>query len=91
MPTLLDIGAEGRQSDRGVFRNSDIGKHFERNLFKLLNPQQVEIGGLALPYVLVADEAFPLLTYMMRPYPRSGKLDIRKKVFNIKTLKYQIL
>ncbi|XP_031328716.1 protein ALP1-like isoform X2 [Photinus pyralis] len=35
-----------------------------------------------VPYVLVADEAFPLTEYMMRPYPRRGQLDMRKKVFN---------
>lgn len=80
--TIVDIGAEGRQSDGGVFRNSEIGKCFEQNLFKLPNPKQVEIGGPELPYVLVADEAFPLSLYMMRPYPRSGKFDIGKKVFN---------
>ncbi|XP_011869646.1 PREDICTED: putative nuclease HARBI1 [Vollenhovia emeryi] len=80
--TIVDIGAEGRQSDGGVFRNSEIGKRFEANLFKLPNPKQIEVGGPELPFVLVADEAFPLSMYMMRPYPRSGKLDIGKKVFN---------
>lgn len=32
--------------------------------------------------MLLADEGFALTTYMMRPYPRSGKLDLRKKVYN---------
>ncbi|KYN02335.1 Putative nuclease HARBI1 [Cyphomyrmex costatus] len=73
--TIVDIGAEGRQSDRGIFRNSEIGRRFEANSFKLPKPKEVEIGGPTLPYVLIADEAFPLSTYMMRPYPRSGKLD----------------
>ncbi|KMQ85602.1 nuclease harbi1 [Lasius niger] len=80
--TIVDIGAEGRQSDGGVFRNSEIGKRFEVNSFKLPNPKQIEIDGPELPYVLVADKAFPLSMYMMRPHPRSGKLDIGKKIFN---------
>ncbi|XP_071578909.1 putative nuclease HARBI1 [Temnothorax nylanderi] len=80
--TIVDIGAEGRQSDGGVFRNSEIGKRFEVNSFKLPNPKQIEVDGPELPYVLVANEAFPLSMYMMRPYPRSRKLDIGKKVFN---------
>ncbi|XP_020299121.1 protein ALP1-like [Pseudomyrmex gracilis] len=80
--TVVDIGAEGRQSDGGVFRNSIIGKRFESNSFKLPNPRQIEIGGPALPYVLIADEAFPLTTYMMTPYTRGRKLNIGKKVFN---------
>lgn len=41
--TIVDIGTEGRQSDEGVFRNSEIGKSFENNLFKLQNPKQIEI------------------------------------------------
>lgn len=80
--TIVDIGAEGRQSDGGVFRNSEIGKRFEANSFKLPIPRQIEIDGPELPYVLVADEAFPLSMHIMRPYPRSGKLDIGKKIFN---------
>ena len=32
--------------------------------------------------VLVADGAFALTIYMMRPYPRSGHLNRKKKVFN---------
>lgn len=69
------------KGDGGVFRNSEIGKRFEANSFKLPNPKQIETDGPELPYVLVADEAFPLSMYMMRPYPRSGKLD-GKKIFN---------
>lgn len=77
---MVDIGAEGRQSDGGIFRDSDIGRRFEERQFKLSNAKPIEIDGPALPYVLLADEAFPpLTTYMMRPYPRSGKLDLKKK------------
>lgn len=79
---MVDIGAEGRQSDGGVLRNSDMGRCFEEGTLKLPNAKPIEINGPALPYVLLADEAFPLTKYMMRPYPRSTKLDLRKKVFN---------
>ncbi|XP_048512529.1 protein ALP1-like [Athalia rosae] len=80
--TLVDIGAEGRQSDGGVFRNSEMGGTFEGDRFQLPSSRAVSSDGPILPYVLVADEAFPLTEYMMRPYPRSRALDRRKKVFN---------
>lgn len=73
---MVDIGAEGRKSDSGVFKNSELGRSFEQ---KLLNIPQITND---LPYVLVADEAFPLTQYMMRPYPRRGNLNLRQKVFN---------
>lgn len=43
--TIVDISAEDRQSDGGVFRNSEIGKRFEANSFKLPIPRQIEIDG----------------------------------------------
>lgn len=79
---MVDIGAEGRQNDGGVFKNSDVGRHFEESGFNLPNPTPVEIDGPTLPYVLLANEAFPLTSYMIIPYPRNDKLDLRKKVFN---------
>lgn len=79
---IVNIGGEGRQSDGEVFRNSFIGNYIESGLLKLPNPKPIETDGPVLPYVLLADEAFPLTNFIMRPYPRSGRLDLPKKVFN---------
>ncbi|XP_018370174.1 PREDICTED: putative nuclease HARBI1 [Trachymyrmex cornetzi] len=80
--TMVDIGAKGRESDGGVFAHSEIGKRFENGSFNLPPSQKVGSSGPVAPFVLVADEAFPLTTYMMRPFPRSGNLNIEKKIFN---------
>ncbi|KAL0103964.1 hypothetical protein PUN28_016968 [Cardiocondyla obscurior] len=80
--TLVDIGAEGRQSDGGIFSNSIFGQRFENKDLNLPEPKSIEISGPAIPFVLVADEAFALTNYMMRPYPRSKHLNRQKKVFN---------
>ncbi|XP_029667638.1 putative nuclease HARBI1 [Formica exsecta] len=77
--TLVDIGAKGKQSDGGIFANSMFGQRFERNEINLPQQSAVEPSGLPLPYVLVADEAFALKRYMMRPYPRCGRLNRQKK------------
>lgn len=79
---MLGIGAEGRQSDGGVFRSSEIGIGFENGNMNLPEPIQVEVNGPELPYVLVADEAFALTSYMMRLFPRSKHLNVKKKIFN---------
>lgn len=80
---LVDIGAPGRKSDSGVFRNSSIGIGFENKLLNVPDPSPMfNDDNIDLPYVLLGDEAFALTEYMMRPYPRSGPLDRKKKVFN---------
>ena len=80
--TLLDIGDYGRQSDGGVFSNSIFGQALEsKNLF-LPEPDVLSAGQTTqIPYYLVGDSAFPLKTYMLRPYP--GKyLEDNKRIFN---------
>lgn len=56
----VDIGAEGRQSDGRVFRNSKLYAVIEENSLQISSPEIVNVGGLVLPYVIVADETFAL-------------------------------
>ncbi|XP_067212571.1 uncharacterized protein [Linepithema humile] len=79
--SLVDIGGEGRQCDSTIFKNSELGKRFSDGSLELPAPKYIENTNVKLPYVLVADEAFGLTTYMMRPFSRND-LDTRKKVFN---------
>lgn len=78
---LADIGCEGRRSDGGVFGQSAFGQALQDGTLVL--PAASEFGGLGvtLPYCMVGDEAFPLRTYLMRPYPGRG-LGEDKRVFN---------
>lgn len=34
------------------------------------------------PYVIVGDEAFPLKTYLLRPYPGKQNVGNEKRIFN---------
>lgn len=78
--TLVDIGAEGRQSDGGIMLRSDIGIALENNLLNVPFPEYIS-ENFTLPFVLVGDEAFALRTYMMRPFPRKS-LTYEKRIFN---------
>lgn len=77
--TIVDIGAEGRRSDGGIFHDSELKKQLENNYLNLPKAKSISENGPKLPYVIVGDEAFPLTSYMLRPYPRSSNLDIKKK------------
>lgn len=81
---MVAVGAPGRRSDGGILRDSKIGAKFERNLMDLPPPSQICDDGPALPYFLVADEAFGLSKYMQRPFPgrNSGTLAEGQRVFN---------
>jgi len=79
---IVDIGAPGRQSDSGVLTNSGLMNLLKDNKLKIPPAAQLDGSNEEFPFVFVADEAFPLTTYMMRPYPRNGNLNITKKVFN---------
>ncbi|XP_018394548.1 PREDICTED: putative nuclease HARBI1 [Cyphomyrmex costatus] len=79
---VVDIGAEGRQSDGGVFRNSSIGQALINGEADFPPDKQIYDDGPALPHVLVGDEAFPLTTYLMRPYPGRNGLSIDQRIFN---------
>lgn len=77
---LVDVGAEGRRSDGGVFANSKIKLGLDSNTLNVPPPSVV--GQSELPFILVGNEAYLLSSYLMRPYPKSSQLDLTKKVFN---------
>ncbi|XP_067217094.1 putative nuclease HARBI1 [Linepithema humile] len=78
---FVDIGAYGRRSDGGIFGDSAIGKNFNANRMNVPKPSAVA-GGRILPYCLVGDEAFPLKSYLLRPYPGKNGLTSEQDIFN---------
>ncbi|XP_044741064.1 protein ALP1-like [Chrysoperla carnea] len=80
--TFVDIGAYGRRSDGGIFRDSEMGKKFEKREMNVPKPELLTVDGMPLPYVLVGDEAFQLTSFLMRPYPGRGGLNQERHIFN---------
>jgi len=77
---MVDVGANGRVSDGGVFSNTKFYELLvEKNLtfLKLINYPIV----FKQPYVLVGDEAFPLMDNLMKPFSRKN-LNEEQAIFN---------
>lgn len=67
--TVVDIGAFGSQSDGGIFRNSAFGRKLANNEMDIPNSAVLPNSTLNFPYFFVADNAFSLRPYLMRPFP----------------------
>ncbi|KAJ8910106.1 hypothetical protein NQ315_013245 [Exocentrus adspersus] len=66
--TMVDIGAYGSQSDGGIFKASVFCNKLEKNDFNIPEMKVLTWNNIEMPYFLVADEAFLLKQYIMRPY-----------------------
>ena len=78
---MVDIGKAGRQSDGGVFSNSNLGHSIFNNLLPVPRPRRIDSTNTLYPYVFLADDAFPLRPNLLKPYA-STNLEIRKLVAN---------
>ena len=76
----VDVGAYGKQSDGGVFRNSALYQNLETRSLQVPEDIVLPHNEIILPYVFVGDEAYLLTTYFMKPYSRR-KLDRSKAIF----------
>ena len=76
----VDIGCNGRVSDGGVWSNSSLSELLmdESNPLNIPPLKQLPGRNIKIPYFIVADQAFPLKPYIMRPYQ---EISTRKKEF----------
>ncbi|KAG8180620.1 hypothetical protein JTE90_018238 [Oedothorax gibbosus] len=76
-----NIGCNGRVADGGVFGNSSMASSLEAGTMSLPAASPLPGRELNTPYVFVADDAFALKTYMMKPYPHKNQPALNR-VFN---------
>jgi hypothetical protein len=77
----VDVGAQGRISDAGVYSNCRLSKELEKESAGLPAAEFLTGTDLLCPYMIVADDAFPLKSYLMKPYSRRGMLK-NEVIFN---------
>ena len=78
---FCSIGAQGRCSDGGVFGESDLNKALDTNAINVPDPAPLPGGDEPFPFCIIADDAFPLRNYLMKPFPHRN-LEKRKRIFN---------
>lgn len=77
----IDVGCKGRISDGGVFNRSTLCSAIERNSINIPSSKYLPNSQIETPYVIVADDAFALKPYLMKPFSFRGQ-DIGQRVFN---------
>ena len=78
-----DVGAEGKASDGGVWKKSDLFQllHHPENVLNVPKPELIPGVDHPIPYFIVGDDAFALGEQLMKPFPHTG-LDDRGRIFN---------
>ncbi|XP_033611208.1 protein ALP1-like [Cryptotermes secundus] len=77
----IDVGAKGSQNDGGTFAASSLCASLESKNFNMPPDCELPTSSEKLPNVLIADEAYPLKPYLLKPYARKN-LTPAKTAFN---------
>lgn len=66
----VDIGAYGKNTDGEIFKNWALGRALSVGTSNIPGSITLLGSNILMPYLIVGDEAFPLCTNLMHPYPR---------------------
>ena len=93
----VDTGCQGRISDGGVLRNTELYRRLNGESISLPPPRQLPVSDdpawdqsdtLEVPYVIVGDDAFALTKNLMKPYPRNT-LNDAERIFNYRLSRFR--
>nr|XP_048703369.1 uncharacterized protein LOC125635574 [Caretta caretta]XP_048703370.1 uncharacterized protein LOC125635574 [Caretta caretta] len=83
----INVGWPGKVHDAHVFRNSSLFKWLQEGIY--FPDQKITIGDVEKPIVILADPAYPLTPWLMKPY--TGTLDSSKELFNYRLSKCRMV
>ncbi|XP_048775604.1 uncharacterized protein LOC125680204 [Ostrea edulis] len=66
----LNVGSYGSSSDGQIFRDSELRPKLEERTLGLPPPSHLLNADRDIPYFLIGDDAFPLRSWIMKPYSR---------------------
>lgn len=79
--TYIDVGCKGRISDGGVYNRSSLHHAIENNQLNIPAPRCLPGSTVQTPFVILADDAFALKPYIMKPFNFRGQ-NHAEHVFN---------
>ena len=73
-----NIGVNGRISDGGVYRRCNLSElvNDPQNPLSIPNKKPLPGRNTSVPYVFIADEAFPLKEHILEPYANRGQSEM---------------
>ena len=77
----VDVGTNGRISDGGIWAKSKLKQAVDSNILNIPHAENLPRTNVQVPFVMVADDAFPLNHNLMKPYSTT-KLTEEQKNFN---------
>ncbi|KAE8739193.1 hypothetical protein FOCC_FOCC015316 [Frankliniella occidentalis] len=79
----VDVGTNGRASDRGIWNKCSLKKGLENNTLAVPKPCTLNGTQQNFPYVLLGDEGFTLSEQLMLPYPKDSVGNRKdRRIFN---------
>jgi len=61
----MNVGAYGKQSDDGIFRNSALYQSLETRSLQVPEDTVLPHSEITLPHIFVGDEAYLITTYLI--------------------------
>lgn len=78
----VDVGTNGRVGNSGVYAKSKLRECLmNRALLNIPDAKQLPNSNITIPYVVLADDVFPLSYNVMKPYPLK-RITREEKIFN---------
>ena len=77
----IDIGSNGRSADGGVFADTELRQAIEEGNLGIPPNEPLPNDDIPLPYAIIADDAFPLKDWLLKPYPHRH-MNPRQRIFN---------
>ena len=75
----MDVGCNGQVLDGEVLKNSSLQKALKENSIHIPQPWQLPEQTEPTPFVIVADDAFPLSSKIMKP--KYGHNNVQGKTY----------